>query len=142
MRKGTLHILLLALAVSWIGWGCAGSERVVKKDLLPSLVIYPGVVKMDKTAKVTLIGSGFEHGKSFRLVIVTEDGITTDIDYSFDPKPVTNPTGAWVSEWKDLGRFIEQELIKEGAYTIWVTDSEYNPIAQAPIGVVAEKKKK
>jgi hypothetical protein len=141
MKKGICFALVVLVAV-WMS-GCASSKKeMVMKELAPTVVAFPGVVKMDKKATVTLMGAGFKPGQRIYLMIVTDDGVTTDIGYSFKPDPVPDERGAWFSEWKDCGRFISGELIKAGVYTVTVTDGNYNPIAQVPISFVEEKKEK
>ena len=133
--------MAVVLFVGGMLTACAGPEQsVAKRELAPLLVAHPAVVMMDKKATLTLIGTGFEPGKAVRVLMVTADGITTDIDYSFQPKPVPNQRGAWISEWKDCGRFISEGLVKEGAYAIMVADAEYNVLANAPVGFFADKK--
>jgi hypothetical protein len=141
MGKSIWMLLLVVLIAGWLGSGCVGPDKsVAKEGLTPTVVAFPAVVKMDKKATVTLIGTGFEPGKKVTVTMVTADGINTEIDYSFEPEPVPGERGTWISEWKDCGRFISEGLVKEGAYAIMVADGEYNVLAHAPIGFFADKK--
>jgi hypothetical protein len=142
MKKGFCKISFIVLVIGLLAAGCACPEKTMKQELGPTVSVYPGVVKLDKKATVTLMGTGFEPGKTINFVMVTEDGVKTDIGYSFKPEPVPNDTGAWASVWTDLGRFIGSKLVKAGVYTVIVTDSEYNPLAHAPIAFMEEKKEK
>jgi hypothetical protein len=46
-----------------------------------------------------------------------------------------------VTTWS-CGRYIARKLVKEGAYTITVTDSDYNVLAHAPVAFYKAKEKK
>ena len=132
--------LLIVLMAGWMGSGCVGPDKnVAKKGLGPTVVAFPAMVKMDKKATLTLIGTGFSPGKKIKLIMITADGITTDIDYSFQPEPIPNEMGTWISEWKDCGRFISEGLVKEGVFTITVADSQYNALAHVPVVFFSDK---
>ena len=142
MRKGFCTVSFVFVIIGLLAAGCSCPEKAVKQEPGPTVSVYPGVVKLDKKATVTLMGAGFEPGKAINFIMVTEDGVKTDIGYSFEPEPVPNDTGAWASVWTDLGRFVGNKLVKAGAYTVIVTDSEYKPLAHAPITFMEEKKEK
>jgi hypothetical protein len=143
--KKMLGISVAILAVGLILTACVGAQKdtmTASGAMEPNLVVYPAVVKMDKKATAFIMGSGFEPGKEILILLTTADGVKSDIGYSFEPEPVPNKMGAWASEWKDCGRYISSELVKEGVYVITVTDGEYHPLAEAPIAFTAGEKEK
>ncbi|MFB0508398.1 MAG: hypothetical protein ACETWT_16870, partial [Thermodesulfobacteriota bacterium] len=108
----------------------------------PTVMVATLMVKMDKKAKMSIVGTGFKPGQELSLLITTIDGVQSDIGHALKPSPVANETGAWVTTWS-CGPYIAKKLIKEGAYTLMVTDSEYNVLAHAPVAFYkAEEKKK
>jgi hypothetical protein len=130
--KKMLGISVAILAVGLILTACVGAQKdtmTASGAMEPNLVVYPAVVKMDKKATAFIL-------------LTTADGVKSDIGYSFEPEPVPNKMGAWASEWKDCGRYISSELVKEGVYVITVTDGEYHPLAEAPIAFTAGEKEK
>ena len=106
----------------------------------PTVMVGTPVVKMSKKATAVIMGTGFKPGQEVRILLTTWDGVRSDVGYALKPEPVANELGAWVTTWS-CGRFIAKKLVKEGAYTLTVTDAEYNPIAHAPIAFAAAKKK-
>jgi len=98
-------------------------------------------VKMSKKAIITIVGTGFKPGQEVSLLFTTTDGVQADIGYALKPQPKANNIGAWVSTWS-CGRYISKKLIKEGAYTITVADSDYNILAHTPVAFYKAKEKK
>jgi hypothetical protein len=107
----------------------------------PTVMVATPMVKMDKKAKMSIVGTGFKPGQEVSLLFTTMDGVQSDIGYALKPKPVANKVGAWATTWS-CGRYIARKLVKEGAYTITVTDSDYNVLAHAPVAFYKAKKKK
>ena len=141
--KKDIWVLIVAMVIWGISNGCTGPQKtVVEEGLTPKVVASPAVIKLDKKATVTFLATGLPPGQEFNVITVTADGIKTDITSSLDPDPIANDQGAWISVWKDCGRFISRKLIKEGVYTITVTDGEYNPLAHVPVAFYSEKAKK
>ena len=110
-------------------------------DLAPTVVAANPYQKLDNKAKVTIVGTGFKPGQEVSVLFTTVDGVQTDIGYALKPAPKANKIGSWVTTWS-CGRFIKKKLIAKGAYTITVTDSDYNVITHAPVAFYAEKKAK
>ncbi len=125
--------------------GVAKEALAGKNELGPTVAMGTPMVKMSKKAKAVIMGTGFNPGREVQLLFTTMDGVQSDIGYALKPKPVANKIGAWVITWS-CGRYISKKLIKEGAYIITVTDSEYNFLAHTPVAFYgakkAEKKKK
>ena len=135
-----LVIGLMGCSHLGIGKGAAKEEMAAAGEPGPTVMAGTPVVKMSKKSKVVIIGSGFKPGQEVRILFTTWDGVRADIGYALKPQPKANKVGAWTTTWS-CGRFVRKKLIKEGAYTLTVTDAEYNPIAHAPVSFVAAKKK-
>ena len=107
----------------------------------PMVVVATPYVKMDKKATITIMGTGFTPGQEVSLLFTDVNGVQSDIGYALKPQPTANKLGAWVTTWS-CGRYISKKLIKEGAYTIMVADSDYNILAHTPVAFYQAKKKK
>ena len=110
-------------------------------DLAAKVMVANPYQKLDSKAKVTIVGTGFKPGQEVSLLFTSADGVQADIGYALKPAPKANKIGSWVTTWS-CGRFIKKKLIKKGAYTITVTDSDYNVITHAPVAFYAVKKAK
>jgi len=93
------------------------------------------MVKMDKKATVSLVGSGFKPGQVLSIVITDRNGITANIGAYLDPKPVANSSGEFFTTWKS-GRYISKKLVKDGVTVLKVMDDDYNLLAHASIAFV------
>lgn len=100
----------------------------------PTLTVTP-MVKMDKKAKVSLLGSGFTPGQELSIVITDRNGITANLGAYLDPKPVVNSSGDFFTTWKS-GRYISKKLVQEGVTAIKVMDGDYNLLAHGSIAFV------
>jgi hypothetical protein len=145
--KKAIHVLMaVILVVGLVGCATMGvGEKEAKESLAqpgPTVMVATPNVKMSSKAKITIVGTGFKPGQEVSVLFTTADGVQADIGYALKPKPVANKIGAWATTWS-AGRYVKRKLVKEGAYTITVTDSEYNTLAHAPVAFYkAEKKKK
>ena len=151
MKKTLIQLLALSLVISLIS--LAGCTMVKAKDgdtgamaegqggaLGPVVVAATPNVAMDKKAEVVLMGTGFQPGSEITILITDADGVLTDIGSELEPEPKADETGTWGTTW-NAGRYISKKLIKKGAYAIQVTDSDYNPIAVAPVNFYEKPKK-
>ncbi len=145
--KRVMYGLMAVIVVVGLA-GCATmapSKGVAKEDLAvkieagPTVAMATPMVKMSKKAKAVIMGMGFKPGQEVQLLFTTMDGVQSDIGYALKPKPVANKIGAWVTTWS-CGRYISKKLIKKGAYTITVADSDYSFLAHTPVAFYAEKK--
>lgn len=100
----------------------------------PTLTVTP-MVKMDKKANVSLMGSGFSPGQELAVVITDRNGITANIGAYLDRKPVVNSSGEFFTIWKS-GRYVSKKLVKEGVSAIKVMDADYNLLAHGSIAFV------
>jgi len=147
MRRLMYGLMAIIVVFGLVGCTTMGvGEKEAKEGLAqpgPTVVVATPMVKMDKKAKMSIVGTGFKPGQELSLLITTTDGVQSDIGHALKPSPVVNETGAWTTTWS-CGRYIAKKLIKEGAYTITVTDSDYNVLAHAPVAFykVEEKKEK
>lgn len=145
MRK-LLYGLMAVIMVFGL-MGCAtmktGTQDAITAPAKPgpTVVVANPNVKMSSKAKVTIVGTAFKPGQEVRLLFTTADGVQADIGYALKPKPKANKIGAWVTTWS-CGRYIKKKLIKVGAYSITVADTDYNILAHTPVAFYKEKKKK
>lgn len=159
-RLSVVVISFLCL-ISFIGFNCltpasadaaekkaATEKKAVKKAAVakkkePAAVVtvVPAAATLGKKVSVGLMGSGLEPEKEVRILFTDDEGMQTDIGYALDPEPKTNKAGAFATTWK-CDEFIKAKLIKEGVFTLTVTDAQFNPLALTPITFAAEKAKK
>jgi hypothetical protein len=140
-KEGGMKRVMYTIIGGLLVIGLIGCTHAFKKNPRPTVVVDTSKVKMSKKAKVVITGTDFKSGQEVNLLFTAADGVKSDIGYALKPKPVANHTGAWTTTWS-CGRYIKKKLIKEGTYTITVTDTEYNPIADASVEFYAEKKTK
>lgn len=150
MKKTLIQLLALSLFISLISLaGCAamkakdGDTGAMAEDqgaLGPVVVAATPNVAMDKKAEVILMGTGFKPGSEITILITDADGVLTDIGSELEPEPKADATGTWATTW-NAGLYISKKLIKKGAYSVQVTDSDYNPIALAPVNFYEKPKK-
>jgi hypothetical protein len=138
-------IIAVFVMVSLLGCTTMGIGKKGAKEGLaqpgPTVMVATPNVKMSSKVKITIVGTGFKPGQEVSLVFTTADGVQADIGYALKPKPVANKIGAWATTWS-AGRYVKRKLVKEGAYTITVTDSDYNVLAHAPVAFYKKKAKK
>ncbi|MBW1613045.1 MAG: hypothetical protein JRJ57_03540 [Deltaproteobacteria bacterium] len=133
--------LLIVLAIiSLMGFTFATGPALAG-DLAAKVMVANPYQKLDNKAKVTIVGTGFKPGQQVSLLFTSADGVQADIGYALKPAPKANKIGSWVTTWS-CGRFIKKKLIKKGAYTITVTDSDYNVITHTPVAFYKAKKSK
>jgi hypothetical protein len=106
----------------------------------PAIVAANPLIKIEKNAKVVIIGSGFKPGQEIRILFKPLDGIYGDLGYALKPYPVPNKVGAFVTTWT-CGRHLRKN-IKESAYSLTVTTMDYMVLAQTPIAFFKEKAEK
>jgi len=133
-----LVVVLAGCTTTGPSKGAAKEGLAAKSEPGPTVVVVTPRVKMSKKATITIKGTGFKPGQEVELLFTAVDGVQSDIGYALKPKPVADKTGTWVTTWS-CGRFISKKLIKEGTYTITVTDVDYNSLAEAPVAFFAEK---
>ena len=107
----------------------------------PKVTMGTPMVKMDSKAKAVIMGTGFKPGQEISVLFTDVDGVQADIGYALKPAPKANKIGAWVSTWS-CGRYVAKKLIKAGAYTITVADTDYNVIDTTPVSFYKAKAKK
>ncbi len=153
------HLSLVAISVvcliGFLGFNCltpsnaeaaakekkAAKQATMKKKEPASVVVAATpVVKLAKKVTVAFLGSGFEPEKEIRLLFTDEDGMQTDIGYALQPEPKTNKGGAFATNWV-VDEFIKAQLVKEGVFTVTVTDAQFNPLAITPISFEKAKEK-
>ena len=141
MKKLLHGVIAFIAVVSLTGFVVLAPTGAKADELAPKVVVASPMVKMDKKATISIIGSGFTPGQELFLLVTDVNGVRSDIGHALKPEPKVNGRGAWYTTWS-CGRYISKKLIKEGAYAITVADSDYNPLAQAPVAFYKAKEKK
>ena len=150
MKKffGIVIIVILAAGLmGFLGSSALGTGECIAAEDRPIITTATPIVKLDKKSKVIIMGTGFEPGQEPRMLIITPDGMETDIAGYMKPAPKADATGTWASTWS-LSYYVRKKLVTAGACKITATDFDYNPIAhtaiffQKPKADKAEKKKK
>jgi hypothetical protein len=95
------------------------------------------MVTMTKDAVVTIKGKGFKPGEEIQILFTDKNGVTANVLYALEPKPVASNTGDWETTWK-AGGYISKNLIKEGINVIEVTDSDFNLLSHASMAFYPE----
>lgn len=139
MKKVLWSCVAVIFLVYATGMGVGASIAQESIQLTPTVVVANPMVKIEKTAKLVIIGSGFKPGQKIRIMFKPLDGVPGDIGYALEPYPVPNEFGNWVTTWT-CGRHLRKS-IREGAYSLTVFTMEYEFLAHAPIAFYKEKKK-
>jgi len=133
LTGGLIALILVAVLVIGGATGLVGANPAGKSEPAPTVMVATPILKLDKKAQVVIMGAGFEPGQEIHLVVTDVNGVRADVGATLDPEPVANEIGAWATAWTGCGRYISKKLIKEGVYTIAVTDGEYNALASVAV---------
>ena len=137
LRTGILLGAVLLISIAIISFSFATSASTAAQagngKPGPTVTVITPVVELSKTAKVVIMGSGFEPGQEIRLLITTfgETGAKANIGLYLDPEPVPNDIGNWATAF-DCNRYVSKKLVTEAVYHITVTDAQYNALGRAP----------
>ncbi|MBC7359740.1 MAG: hypothetical protein H5U10_14510 [Desulfacinum sp.] len=104
----------------------------------PAFQADPAQVVLDKKAEVHLKGTGFPAGLEVAILLVSHDGVTSDIGFALEPEPKADEAGDWAVVWK-CGRFVSKKLVKAGTYTLKAADPDYNVLAETTVTFVPGK---
>lgn len=137
---GLIAAILVAVLVFGTGVGITGASPAGESEPAPTVVVVDPILKLDKKAQVVIMGAGFEPGQEIHLLVTDVNGVRADVGATLDPEPVANEVGAWATAWTGAGRYISKKLIKEGVYTITLTDAEYNALASVAVAFYDSEK--
>ena len=142
MKRIAYALMIGGLVAGFVGYSdvtlnTASAEERIAGVSAPIVTVATPMVKMNKKAKVVIMGAGFQPGQEIKLLFTTTDGSKGDIGYALKPAPVANTVGTWMTTWS-CGRYVAKKLIKPGAYTITATDTEYNFLSHAPVAFYSE----
>ena len=145
MKKVSFNLVVVIFIFIFVGFATLGLDTVASGESQPAKITSGPIiaaatpmVKMNKDAKVVIMGAGFNPGQEIFLMFTSSDGVRSDIGYALKPKPMSSERGTWATTWS-CGRYIQKKFIKEGAYTITATDGDYNTLVHAPVYFWAEK---
>jgi hypothetical protein len=136
MKKAIWALIAAILVVGVVAGsssGIAGAAPDSKSNPAPAVTVVNSVNKLERKVSIVIIGSGFAPGQEARLLLLEPKfGTTTDLDWSLDPVPVANDSGAWITTWNS-DRYVQRGLLAEGVYSITVTDNDYNSLATTAV---------
>lgn len=130
MKKMTKSLTAVFVAVALMGMLAACASR--SGGMAPEVSVGTSQVKMSKNAEVVITGKGFTPGQEINIVLITSDGVRTDIGYALKPAPKADGSGSWATTWS-AGRFVAKKLVKKGANQLVIFDGEYNQLAQGAV---------
>ena len=135
MKKFFGVVIIVTLVAGLMGfWGSdsLGTGECLAAEDRPLITAATPMVKLDKKSKAIIMGTGFKPGQEPRMLIITPDGMETDIAGYMKPAPKADATGTWASTWS-LSYYVRKKLVTAGACKITATDYHYNPIAHTVI---------
>ena len=110
----------------------APAKKAKKQGSAPAVTVAPQIVVIGKAVSVDLIGTGFAADQELRILYTDADGMQTDIGYALSPEAKTNKSGAFFTTWT-ADEFVKANLVKPGAMTLTVTNSEFKPLAETNV---------
>ena len=135
-----VFVLVLVLGLIYVVPAIAGESSAIEEKVTPVLTVWPPIVKLSGETQVTILGSGFEPGQELAFVIPAPDGGATNVNRGlfpvtkYDEEPIVDQRGNFAFVL-DFGYIRLERVVAEGIWELTVTDSNYNPIAVAPIGI-------
>jgi hypothetical protein len=132
---GLALLLALASGVTPFGSGARGQDS----DSAPSVSVWPGVGELHSGSSFAIMGTGFEPGQKVHVLLQTSIGrgyagtVINDITENVDPPiEAVDEAGNFAASF-DMGRF--ERVMSEGIAGITVTDTDFNPLASAPVAM-------
>ena len=147
MKKVLYAWMAVVMVIGLVGCATMGSEKGEAKEGVtsqggpgPTMVMQPShALRLDKKAKVAIMGSGFKPGQEIRLVITQSDGSISDISSQLSPEPKANEFGVWGTTWT-VGDYASGEIAKAGVYILKACDESYQVLTTIPFGYYDVKK--
>jgi len=130
MKKITASLVTVFFVIALTGMLTACASR--SGGLASGASVEIPQVKMSKKATVVITGKGFKPGQEINIVLITNDGVRTDIGYALKPAPKSDDSGSWVTTW-NAGQLVAKKLVKKGANKIMIYDGDYNQLAQGAV---------
>ncbi len=127
ITKSTVAVLCL-IALAGMLTACASRSG----GLSPQVSVGTPAVKMSKKAEVNIMGKGFKPDQEINIVLITADGVKTDIGYALKPAPKPDQAGSWTTTWS-AGRFVDKKLVRKGANKLVIFDGDYNQLAEGAV---------
>jgi hypothetical protein len=127
MKKRLGLVIAVLFAMSLAGCSAVSGPGAAGPTLAGGLS-----ARLDNAGKIELSGSGFKKGMEIHLLLTTDDGVQSNIDYALDPQPLADANGSWRSTWS-YGRFVKKKLVKEGTYPLVVVDEDYRTLARTTV---------
>jgi hypothetical protein len=144
--KKVLYALVAVIVVGGlVGGATLGPKRCEAEEglmggLAPTVVIQPShVLRLDKSTKVAIMGSGFKPGEEIHLLITQSDGSISDITSELVPEPKANEFGVWGTAWT-VGDYSSSSVAEAGLYILKACDANYEVLTTVPFGYYDTKK--
>ena len=135
MKNVVRALLVACLAVGLVGTLSSADAAG------PTLVVPDAPVDLAKETKVVFKGTGFKPGQMLSILFTDVDGVQADIGYALEPEPKADASGNFETTW-DAKRYISKKLVKEGDFTVVVTDEDYNELDSKKLKFIGKPKKK
>lgn len=130
MKKITASLIAVFFVFALMGMLAACASR--SGGMASGASVEAPQAKMSNKAEVVIKGKGFKPGQEINIVLITTDGVRTDIGYALKPAPKSDDAGSWTTTWS-AGRFVSKKLVKKGANKIMIFDADYNQLAQGAV---------
>ena len=147
MKRVLYALVTVILVIGLVGCATMGSKKGEAEEgmtthgvLTSTVVIQPSnVLRMDKSTKVVIMGSGFKPGEEIHLVITQSDGSISDITSELVPEPKANEFGVWGTAWT-VGDYSSSSVAAAGLYILKACDANYEVLTTVPFGYYDTKK--
>ncbi len=147
MRKVLYALVTVVVVVGLVGGATLGPKQCGAEEgmtsqggLAPTMVIQPShVLRLDKSTKVAIMGSGFKPGEEIHLLITQKDGSISDITSELVPEPKANEFGVWGTTWT-VGDYSSSSVAAAGLYILKACDMNYEVLTTVPFGYYDTKK--
>ncbi len=147
MKKVLYALMTVIVVVGLVGCATTGPKKGEAEEsmtsqggLAPTVVIQPShVLRLDKSTKVAIMGSGFKPGEEIHLVINQSDGSISDITSELVPEPKANEFGVWGTTWA-VGDYASSSVAGAGVYILKACDASYQVLTTVPFGYYDTKK--
>lgn len=137
MKKLTCALIIMVCVMSLVGF----SSIVIANDIKPTLEVVTSTVDLAKEKEVKFKAKGFASDQQFTLMFIDNDGMKNDIGAALKPDPKADAKGTWEGAW-DISSYLKAKLIKEGDYTLILSDPDYKEFESKKVNFFGKPEKK